>query len=47
MTLSDNLSWAEWQEVFKKIIYWELEMDKAQDKSMLEVLKRQKAYANS
>jgi len=47
MTLSDNLSWAEWQEVFKKIIYWELEMDKAQDKSMLEVLKMQKADANT
>lgn len=47
MTLSDNLSWPEWQEVFKKIIYWELEMDKAQDKSMLEVLKMQKADANT
>jgi CheY-like chemotaxis protein len=47
MTLSDNLSWDEWKEVFKKIIYWELEMDKAQDKSMLEVLKMQKADANT
>lgn len=47
MTLSDNLSWNEWQEVFKKIVYWELEMDKAQDKSMLEVLKMQKADANT
>jgi CheY-like chemotaxis protein len=47
MTLSDNLSWSEWQEVFKKIIYWQLEMDTAQDKSMLEVLKMQKADANT
>lgn len=47
MTLSDNLSWTEWLEVFKKIVYWELEMDKAQDKSMLEVLKMQKADANT
>jgi CheY-like chemotaxis protein len=47
MTLSDNLSWDEWKEVFKKIVYWELEMDKAQDKSMLEVLKMQKADANT
>lgn len=47
MTLSDNLSWNEWVEVFKKIVYWELEMDKAQDKSMLDVLKMQKADANT
>ncbi len=47
MTLSDNLSWDEWKEVFKKIIYWELEMDKSQDKSMLDVLKMQKADANT
>lgn len=47
MTLSDNLNWNEWLEVFKKIVYWELEMDKAQDKSMLDVLKMQKADANS
>jgi CheY-like chemotaxis protein len=47
MTLSDNLKWNEWVEVFKKIAYWELEMDKAQDKSMLDVLKMQKADANT
>jgi CheY-like chemotaxis protein len=47
MTLSDNLKWTEWMDVFKKIAYWELEMDKAQDKSMLDVLKMQKADANS
>ncbi len=47
MTLSDNLNWNEWVEVFKKIVYWELEMDKAQDKSMLDVLKMQKADANT
>jgi CheY-like chemotaxis protein len=46
MTLSDNLNWQEWQEVFKKIVYWELEIDKNQDKGMLEVLKMQKADAN-
>lgn len=47
MTLSDNLKWQEWMEVFKKIVYWELEMDKAQDKAMLDVLKMQKADANT
>lgn len=47
MTIGDNLKWTEWIEVFKKIVYWELEMDKAQDKSMLDVLKMQKADANT
>jgi CheY-like chemotaxis protein len=47
MTLSDNLNWDEWVEVFKKIVYWELEMDKAQDKGMLDVLTMQKADANT
>jgi site-specific recombinase XerD len=27
MTINDNLNWEEWAEVYKKIIYWELEMD--------------------
>ncbi len=47
MTLSDNLKWTEWVDVFKKIVYWELEMDKAQDKAMLDVLKMQKSDANT
>jgi DNA-binding response OmpR family regulator len=47
MTLSDNLSFAEWSEVYKKIIYWDLELDKAADKSMLDVLKMQKTDANT
>ena len=47
MTINDNLNWEEWADVYKKIIYWELEMDKLQDKSMLEVLKMQKSDANN
>lgn len=47
MSINDNLSWEEWAELYKKIIYWELEMDQLQDKSMLDVLKMQKADANN
>ena len=47
MMLSDNLNWQEWQDVFKKIVYWELEIDQNQDKGMLEVLKMQKTDANT
>jgi CheY-like chemotaxis protein len=46
MTLSENLNWQEWQDVFKKIVYWEIEIDRNQDKGMLEVLRMQKADAN-
>ncbi len=46
MTLSDQLTWQEWQELFKKIVYWETEIDKNQDKGMLDVLRMQKADAN-
>ena len=47
MTINEKLSWEEWAELYKKIIYWELEMDKLQDKSMLDVLKMQKSDANN
>jgi CheY-like chemotaxis protein len=47
MTLSDNLNWEEWVEVYKKLVYWDLEIDKALDKGMIEVLNMQKADANS
>ena len=46
MTLSDRLSWAEWVDVYKKLVYWELELDKSKDESMMEILKMQKAEAN-
>jgi len=47
MTINDNLSWREWAEVYKKIIYWELEMDQLHDKSMYDVLRMQKSDANN
>lgn len=47
MTLSDRLSWNEWGEVYKKLVYWELELDSSKDESMMEILKMQKAEANT
>jgi DNA-binding response OmpR family regulator len=47
MSLSDKLSFKEWSELYKKIIYWDLEIDKSQDKSMLDVLSMQKTDANA
>ena len=46
MTLSDRLSWSEWVEVYKKLVYWELELEKSNDASMHEILTMQKREAN-
>jgi len=46
MSLSDRLSWNEWLDVYKKLVYWELELDKSKDESMIEILKMQKSEAN-
>ncbi|SFE15423.1 bifunctional response regulator/alkaline phosphatase family protein [Thermophagus xiamenensis] len=43
--LSDNLSMEEWQEVYRKLVYWELELQNA-DSPLDEVLKMQKREAN-
>src|SRR5580704_9908363 len=46
MSLSDNLSIKEWEEVYKKIIFWELELEKSTDHGMKEILAMQKVEAN-
>ncbi len=46
MTMGDRLNWKEWAEVYKKLVYWELELDKSKDESMMEILKTQKQEAN-
>ena len=43
--MSDNLDMNEWQEVYKKLVYWELELEST-DSPMDEVLKMQKGEAN-
>lgn len=47
MSLSDKLSWQEWVEVYKKIIFWELEIDRTENKSMGELIDQQKQEANA
>ena len=46
MSLNDNLSYQEWVDVYKKLIYWELELEKLEDAGMHEILTLQKAEAN-
>ena len=45
--LYSNMNYEGWVELYKKIVYWELEIDKSSDKSMLEIVRTQKLEANS
>ncbi|NCX96246.1 MAG: PglZ domain-containing protein [Chitinophagia bacterium] len=47
MALSSNPNHEEWKELYKKLVYWELEMVKSGSEEMMEVLSNQKAEANT
>lgn len=46
-TLNDNLDFNGWMEIYKKLVYWELEMKKSDSPEMQEVFQTQKAEANT
>jgi CheY-like chemotaxis protein len=46
MALNDNPNHQEWKELYKKLVYWELEMAKADSAEMQDVFNTQKAEAN-
>jgi len=46
MEISPKLTFEEWTEVYKKITYWELKLEKSQDEGMNQILKMQKDEAN-
>lgn len=45
--LGGNLSIEEWKELFRKITFWELELEKSGDDSMKQILEMQKSEANA
>ncbi len=47
MALNSNPDYAEWMEIYKKIVYWEMEMDKSDSPEMREVFQTQKDEANT
>ena len=47
MTLNSNPNLEEWKDLYKKLVYWELEMSKSDSPEMLEVFNSQKAEANT
>jgi CheY-like chemotaxis protein len=47
MAFGDDLDHQEWVDVYKKLVFWELQFDETLDKSMAEVLENQKEEANA
>jgi len=46
MRLMDRLDLNDWKELNEQLIYWDLQMDKSNDKSMQEIFRMQKKEAN-
>jgi CheY-like chemotaxis protein len=46
MMLNDRLEFDEWVDIYKKLVHWELELDKSEELGMEEVLLMQKSEAN-
>lgn len=46
MALMDDMSFDEWKEMYKKLVYWDLELADTEEEGMQEVLDTQKTDAN-
>ncbi len=46
MEISNKLNYEEWTEIYKKLIYWELKLEKSNDEGMNQILMMQKNEAN-
>lgn len=47
MALNSNPDFSEWMDIYKKLIYWELEMEKSDSPEMREIFQAQKQEANT
>src|SRR6516165_8736142 len=47
MALNNNPNFTEWMDLYKKLVYWELEMEKSNSPEMQEVFQTQKQEANT
>src|SRR6187551_3695484 len=47
MALNSNPDYNEWMDIYKKLVYWELEMEKSDSPEMTDVLHAQKSEANT
>jgi CheY-like chemotaxis protein len=47
MKLGDRLDYQEWKDIYKKLVFWELELQRSKDEGMAEILASQKVEANN
>jgi CheY-like chemotaxis protein len=47
MEINENLSYEEWKELYKRLTFWEIELENSQDKAMDEILQYQINEANN
>ena len=47
MRLNERLDFNDWKDIYRKLVFWELELGSSQDSAMDEVLKMQKTEANN
>lgn len=47
MAFMDNMNHEEWADIYKKLVYWELQLENADNRDMADVLETQKVEANS
>ncbi len=47
MSLHNNMTFTEWEDVYKRLIYWELELGELKDSGLHEILETQKDEANN
>ncbi|GHM98941.1 two-component system response regulator [Cytophagales bacterium WSM2-2] len=47
MALLDSMNHEQWADIYKKLVFWELQMDQADNHDMAEVLESQKVEANT
>jgi CheY-like chemotaxis protein len=47
LDISDKPDLSAWEEIYRKMIFWELELDKSQDDGLSEIFKMQKSEANT
>ncbi|HLN53130.1 MAG TPA: PglZ domain-containing protein [Lentimicrobium sp.] len=45
MEISNRLNYSEWTDVYKKLVYWDIELEKSKDASIIDVLKMQRVEA--
>ena len=46
MQINDRLTFDEWKEIYKKLVYWEIELSESEDSAMDQILSMQKEDAN-